>query len=1316
MEAASTATPSNGPQLRSMPSAQSLLPKPRLAAAPEQIDLVEARQLAHITGLDAAYVEGYTVMREAAGQDISANNLLADSYGPYVAARTALLEAAAVDQDDRLRETSKFVPRNRFLLGAGPVTDVMAPSSACAPLGTNASTGVMGGSYMSWRRQLLAYRFEKRRAGLTDELVKRLAAEAMQRALDAESAEKESFDYAQKAAGDARHAALRHEPLVWRCAQHYESALGREDEVLLSLHMGGRSPTRHHRGRSAAQNLSATQMWGQQQPQAGSTLRGAGGGLGSTGLLSDIDGSGAGLGLPGGRTISSIAFAPKGTDCFAVASGAGVVFLCSAATGEKWATLTGHGGPIIAMDWSPPESRELHLLTVSADRTARIWAVTLPKIVQQQPAAAKPAPSAPAAPVSTPPTSGRGGPSGSSHAAAAADQTAADGGGSSYAALGSPPSSPTRAPSGSGSGSSGSGSAATPTGASAHLRRGASQTPAARGRAAGGTPGPIRGSASMPPLDRSVELQRTRARMMDEQESERTRSEAARGPRLQGGGAYCARIVQLDGALEVGASYYAASHSDSAGVITHAAWCPSLPSLFVLAVAEEADLRLEAAAAEAEAATMASRRGSFADPGAAGDGLDAAADRYDDDITAPVGGGPGAGGGKPFAQLKKGLGDAGRAMRQAGKATMSAIEGGVGGVAKLTEALAKAAGAGDFVQAGGAAGGGPGGGGAGSGGAGGGGPARERRGAILVVDARTGRVVQTRQLKGSKVALTLPGVSGLARGAAGPVILQQSLGYATALTFSASGHQLYVADGRGLLHEYQIETDAGDAQAKPLKSHAVIFGEGGNSFAPLTPDTGNWAGYGGFDAAAAAGIFGLAGAGAGGAHPIPHLTSLFFRPYDAALRSPVLIGLDSQRHARALVLPVQTSAGDYRPPPSATEAGRIAAGAAAMKVANAAKAGARLAVGAMEVVAKGAAAAAVVSAAAATGMNLNINMGGMSLGGNVPQAEEVDFLHYVATSSAAGDAYGSPYGGLGSTGGGMGSSSALRPAALFGASATGGLSTGLGVHTRGPSGGGSGGAPPHGHTSMLPCRLNDGLVVGTAGGDVLVCDPHAEASANRTLGRSVGLGGLAVGGVTRENIPTGVSGVIPAQVVARLSGGHAPGRRIVHVAMNRDESVLVSCDDAGSIAAWRKVPLSVAAAAEAEAAPARGLLSPVGMVTSSRLAALFDAHGGVRSVGKVAADEARQLALGHIGGTGAAAVVGAASAGLSTGGGGSIGSRTGYAFGIASAQGSIGGGAGGSRRALPPSWTAAGSGATGSGAPGGGAPRPVSLAPPPHPR
>ena len=121
------------------------------------LSILEARQHAHLIGVDAAYVEGYTVLREAAGQDLSAANLLADSYGQYNAFRRALLKDRLVDIAQSASETGSFTRHNRFILGPSSVMQIDVPTAASVPVTAGPySSGVLSQSYLSWRRALLA--------------------------------------------------------------------------------------------------------------------------------------------------------------------------------------------------------------------------------------------------------------------------------------------------------------------------------------------------------------------------------------------------------------------------------------------------------------------------------------------------------------------------------------------------------------------------------------------------------------------------------------------------------------------------------------------------------------------------------------------------------------------------------------------------------------------------------------------------------------------------------------------------------------------------------------------------------------------------------------------------------------------------------------------------------------------------------------------------------------------------------------------------------------------------------------------------------
>ena len=87
--------------------------QPAAVSAPSGQSLLQARQYNHVVGLDAAYNEGFLVLREAAGQDISAPNLLADNHAQYLAWRRALLKDRLVDVTQSALETKRFARSNR---------------------------------------------------------------------------------------------------------------------------------------------------------------------------------------------------------------------------------------------------------------------------------------------------------------------------------------------------------------------------------------------------------------------------------------------------------------------------------------------------------------------------------------------------------------------------------------------------------------------------------------------------------------------------------------------------------------------------------------------------------------------------------------------------------------------------------------------------------------------------------------------------------------------------------------------------------------------------------------------------------------------------------------------------------------------------------------------------------------------------------------------------------------------------------------------------------------------------------------------------
>lgn len=171
---------------------------------PATQSLLHVRQYDHVTGLDTAYAEGFTVMRDASGQDVETSNLLADSYGPYLAFRrqllhlkllgehgkglratAALAQEAETLQPEQLAQKLKgaYTPNNRFLLGQCGSLEANSPVATAIPVSSQPGSVAQQGSYALWRRALLAHRFESRKGAAVSDMYKLIAAEKMQKAM-----------------------------------------------------------------------------------------------------------------------------------------------------------------------------------------------------------------------------------------------------------------------------------------------------------------------------------------------------------------------------------------------------------------------------------------------------------------------------------------------------------------------------------------------------------------------------------------------------------------------------------------------------------------------------------------------------------------------------------------------------------------------------------------------------------------------------------------------------------------------------------------------------------------------------------------------------------------------------------------------------------------------------------------------------------------------------------------------------------------------------------------------------------------------------
>jgi hypothetical protein len=1045
-------------------------------AAPEgaiERDSLEARQYQHLASVDECYLEAYGSMRQAVGESAGTPSLLTASYAPYMAVRQELLKQSLLEQHEQCSATGQYSKRHRMMLGeCGALTDSV---SACSPADAFPSQPGVKCSYMAWRRALLGLRLEKRRLALEDEMIRRLANEAMQRALAAEAVEREQTEAAEAGVS------LAAEPLVWRIRHQFEGVSGVAGSI-------GSRPQPPTRGRQLSEG----------------SRRGA-----------------AAFGLPAGvlgAGITALAFANEAPDIFAVGTESGTVYLCSAELGVAWARLDAHGGAVTGLEWSSGY-RETMLATCSADKTARLWRVAFPS--KRQPPPMPP-------PRSKPTRRGADG-------APGAVATGAGAGAKGAASRSVPP--PQRdARSLAGSAASGAGG----SGAGGSGRR-----------------------APLSPEQKAEELARLRRELAEDAERERIIAEHRRGVVLVGGGATVLKTLATDYTL------------------THVAFWPGCPGYLVCAGFEEGD--------EAE--------------GGVGEGLEGEEVGEDgrtrgvmSTLLSPAAAGrAGVAGVKAMGSLlTKGVKGGVKAMKAVGGATMGAIEavpvvgGAVGGAVGMTVSVMKGAtnltvGVASRAVAG----------------ALGVKQRRERVGHVVVLHAGLDRLVQDRRVEGKRTA----------------DLLSKIPSYATAMAFHPGGGMLFVADARGLLHAYAMETDPARQQIKPLSHHAVIFGEGASVFSPIGAAAGGGgaaaggsgggggggsrrrldfggggsggagfgsssavhgahssSGGGGFasgfgsgfgssaSSSAAAASGGPTGGDDGGAEGSGvFLTSLRFRPQDLSLHGPLLVGLDSSNHVRALRLSQPAAVagegmGNWAVGMAAAWAPQVHEVAYLMYTAG---------------VAPGIAAALERRRSS---VNDSVGSDSSSLGRNtLGRLGALPTLHVKLKGESAGPAASVPAWAS------MFSSSSSSTAAAAG----GGFDAG------GAGGDGKGGSalslqrltsrqqPQLGqHCSVALAASSDGVLVGSASGEMYILNPHGQeaAAAASVSGRALtDLGGLLRGG----NPAVAGSGVLSSQVVAKLFGHVHP---VTQVALSRYEDWLVSADETGQLLSWQKVPLSVALA------------------------------------------------------------------------------------------------------------------------------------------
>lgn len=1054
-------------------------------------EIIEARQAAHVNDVDSAYHDAYAQLRVSAGQEVGQPDRLADSYARYLAFRRMLLAAKLERLHADQSKSGKYTENNRFNLGQ---CGDLGASHARSAVVKSALDGPP--SYVAWRRVLLGSRFEKRRAAVEEQMIRRIAAEAMQKAIAAESAAREEYEEMASASGSASSGsggggpggAGADDDVVWAVQRRITPTDEANDPAIMNamtaLGITPKSPATRRRALEAS-GLGKGRLGSAAAATATSTASATHGSHTSSGIVSSSVNAALAKTFFGnealvfdGCRITAVAFCPINPDIFAVATDAGAAYLCSASTGLRWATLTGHESAITGLDWATSEGF-IFLITVSPDTTARLWSVTLPDIrMPHQPSSGPHPPT---------PRSVRKDRAARRHSATAAATTATA-------------------------------TAAAPAAASAspQTTAGSSSTP----RRGGGGSG----------RDRAAELAEARAEMEAEAASRREWQQWQRGPVADGGSAECVQTIATDFPL------------------THVCFCPLNPTLVVVAAVEPEDYAGYEQEEEEAAAAAYGNYGGYE----AGESKDAGAD--------------GAGGGG-FAEEDGGAGGTG--LGAVGKKVGGAFKRGFETTMKGTMAIVNKAGQ---VMTAGIPGGGM---------MMGIGHGRRsyanRHGYILVYDAVSGRLLHSRKVQGSQVGATLT----------------RPHSYVTGMCFSADGTALYVADGRGLLHQYDVETEEGKQELRPLREHNVIFGES-MLFSGTMKNMANNIMKGAIDLTASAGGGGAGGGGAGGeggegagagsSGEQPFMVSLFFKR-DAALKASILVGLDSHNRIRAFAVPQ----------PGANPLNLAAAQAAAADDAS------RAAIAVAAATVKASVLLAKTTVAVSTLGAVQVN--------TQPQAAELQqFVHYNSTVGFDPATFGAAAAGpaAGKTGpGGLPSLASLNlnPLNLPGLGGLGGLP-------------GLGGTPPAVlfgcHTQICPFQESDAIVAVTEAGELFVVNPHGTRKDRDAPQRAADRRRSCIG-LTGPTAANG-SGIVSTQVVAKLVGHRAAVDR---VAVSPFGDTIVSADESGTLFVWKRTPIQrLPPDEEGEGADASGSGSGAGSGSigsrsrSSARPGLPRSHGG----------------------------------------------------------------------------------------------------------
>jgi hypothetical protein len=341
--------------------------------------LVGARQEAHLRAIDSAYFERFNDLRAASGQDVSQPHLIADSYKQYFAFRHALLHRKAQAVAEEHRSKGEYPQHNRFLLPSSG--DLLAPPSQSAVTVPVPSAPEQRCSFPAWRRALLGLRFEQRRGTLEQDMIRRLAAEAMQRAISAEAAAREEFEgwgsEGAGAGGGSGADAADVQAVVsstWRVGSRLDGGEAVSDPAVAAAMVTlGLLPVKGEGGAST-----------DYERRFGSASTGGTTPLSAhPGMAASLFGDVARATL-GAATVTAVAFlAPirgaegEEDDTFALGTDSGRVYLGSARTGLLWAVLEGHTGSVTALDWTRSDG-QIFLVSTALDKCLRLWFVSLP--------------------------------------------------------------------------------------------------------------------------------------------------------------------------------------------------------------------------------------------------------------------------------------------------------------------------------------------------------------------------------------------------------------------------------------------------------------------------------------------------------------------------------------------------------------------------------------------------------------------------------------------------------------------------------------------------------------------------------------------------------------------------------------------------------------------------------------------------------------------------------------------------------------------------------------------------------------------------